>query len=186
MDLSFDGRNTMDEDSQYERFLQLFAAHRDRLFAYVYTLLPHYADAEDVFQRCSILLWRKFDQFEPDGSFFAWGCGVAFYEVRNFLRSANRNRLQFDVDLVSQLAEQRLAKQPDASPKIEALIGCVQSLKASDRDLIHHAYHEDEGLKNYAATSGKAIQTLYNRLSILRRQLMECVERKLEVEGAVQ
>jgi RNA polymerase sigma-70 factor (ECF subfamily) len=174
---------TVNDDQEYERFLQLFAAHRDRLFAYVYSLLPHHADAEDVFQRCSLLLWRKFDQFERDGSFLAWGCGVAFYEVKNFLRSANRNRLQFDADLVSQIAEQRLAKSLELSPKLEALAGCVENLKASDRELIHHAYHDDEGLKVHAATSGKAIQTLYNRLSILRRQLMECVHRKLSLEG---
>jgi len=173
----------MEDEQQYEQFLQLFASHRDRLFAYVYSLLPHHADAEDVFQRCSVLLWRKFDQFEPDGSFLAWGCGVAFYEVKNFLRSANRNRLQFDVDLVSQLAEQRLANEPETSSRMEALTGCVQSLKASDRELIHHAYHDDEGLKVFAVASGKAIQTLYNRLSILRRQLMDCVHRKLHLEG---
>lgn len=171
------------DEQQYEKFLQLFAAHRDRLFAYVYSLLPHHADAEDVFQRCSVLLWRKFEQFESDGNFLAWGCGVAFYEVKNFLRSANRNRLQFDVDLVTQLAEQRLAKEPETSPKMEALSGCIQSLKASDRELIHHAYHDDEGLKVYAVASGKAIQTLYNRLSILRCQLMDCVLRKLNLEG---
>ncbi len=174
----------MSNEHEYEEFLKLFAAHRDRLFAYVYSLLPHHADAEDVFQRCSVLLWRKFDQFQPDGSFLAWGCGVAFYEVKNFLRSSNRNRMQFDVELVSQLAAQRLAREPDVSPKMEALTGCVQSLKASDRDLIHHAYHDDEGLKVYADASGKAIQTLYNRLSILRRQLLDCVQRKLNLEGA--
>ena len=176
----------MEDDQQYERFLQLFAAHRDRLFAYVYSLLPHHADAEDVFQRCSVLLWRKFDQFEPNGSFLAWGCGVAFYEVKNFLRSANRNRLQFDIDLVSQLAEQRMAKERDTSPKMEALTGCIQGLKVSDRELIHHAYYDDAGLKEYAGSTGKAIQTLYNRLSILRRQLLACVQRKLDMKGALQ
>lgn len=175
----------MEDEQQYEQFLQLFASHRDRLFAYIYSMLPHHADAEDVFQRCSVLLWRKFDQFEPDGSFLAWGCGVAFYEVRNFLRSANRNRLQFDIDLVSQLAEQRLAKVRDTSPKMEALSGCMQSLKVSDRELIHHAYHDDTGLKEYANSSGRAIQTLYNRLSILRRQLLACVQQKLSNEGVL-
>jgi RNA polymerase sigma-70 factor len=171
------------DEQQYERFLQLFAANRDRLFAYVYSLLPHHADAEDVFQRCSVLMWRKFDQFEPDGSFMAWGCGVAFYEVKNFLRSANRNRLQFDADLVSQLAVQRMEKTPELSRKAEALSECVHGLKSSDRELIHHAYHDDQGLKVYAEASGKAVQTLYNRLSILRRQLMDCVQRKLNLEG---
>jgi DNA-directed RNA polymerase specialized sigma24 family protein len=37
-------------DERYETFLRCFAQERDRVFAYVQSLLPHRADAEDVFQ----------------------------------------------------------------------------------------------------------------------------------------
>lgn len=171
-------------EAAYEQFLELFAANRDRLYAYVYSLLPHHADAEDVFQRCSILLWRKFDQFDREGSFLAWGCGVAFYEVRNFLRSANRDRLQFDVDLVSRLAELRQGRLHETERRLEALRQCVQNLKAPERELVYQFYHCEGTLKDFAEASGKALQTLYNRLSRIRRKLLECVQRKLALEGA--
>ena len=87
----------------YEEFLKLFARDRERIFSYIYSLLQHHADSEDVFQRCSLLLWRKFSRFDREGSFLSWACGVALYEVRNFLRVAGRDRMQLDVDLISQL-----------------------------------------------------------------------------------
>ena len=48
-------------------------------------LLPNEQDAQDVFQRTSLVLWQKFDQFDSDRDFLPWACGVAHYEVRNFL-----------------------------------------------------------------------------------------------------
>ena len=52
------------DPQQYERFVSLFAQVHDNLFAYVYSLLPHRSDAEDVFQQTSLVLWRKFGEFQ--------------------------------------------------------------------------------------------------------------------------
>jgi DNA-directed RNA polymerase specialized sigma24 family protein len=49
---------------QYERFVQLFAQVHDNLLAYIFSLLPHWSDAEDVFQQTSLVLWRKFGEFQ--------------------------------------------------------------------------------------------------------------------------
>jgi RNA polymerase sigma factor (sigma-70 family) len=90
---------------QYAEFLRYFAKHHGRLFGYIYSLLPNRADAEDVFQRTSLVLWQKFDRYDPSEPFFPWACGVAFYEVRNFLRVSNRERLRFNSELLGKLAE---------------------------------------------------------------------------------
>ncbi|MCD4728899.1 MAG: hypothetical protein K8R46_14670 [Pirellulales bacterium] len=45
--------------------MSLFAQVHDSLFAYVFSLLPHWSDAEDVFQQTSLVLWRKFGSFQP-------------------------------------------------------------------------------------------------------------------------
>lgn len=168
---------------RYEAFLHCFAHDRDRIFAYVRSLLPHRADAEDVFQRCSILLWRKFDDYDAQRPFFPWACGVAFYEVRNFLRVAARDRLQFDDELLGQLAEQRLASLQHADRRLEALRDCLAGLESADRELIRAAYDDSQPLSALAEASGRALQTLYNRLSTLRRRLLECVERRLAADG---
>lgn len=174
---------TAESPDRYEEFLELFARDRERLYAYIYSLLPHHADAEDVFQRCSLLLWRKFDQFERDGSFIAWACGVAFYEVRNFIRTANRDRLQFDQDLVAQLAEARLKSLEQNEDRLAALKGCLENLSRQERDLVGWAYHSGRTIKDLAESSGQALQTLYNQLSRARRKLFDCMRHKVPAQG---
>jgi RNA polymerase sigma-70 factor (ECF subfamily) len=168
---------------RYEEFLNLFARDRDRIYAYIYSLLPHHADAEDVFQRCSILLWRKLGQFDRSGSFLAWACGVAFYEVCNFLRVADRDRLQFDLALIGQLAERRREKLERDEDQRAALRQCLEQLPGAERELIQQVYYGDRSVKELAESTGRAPQTLYNQLSQIRRRLFHCMQRTLAAEG---
>jgi RNA polymerase sigma-70 factor (ECF subfamily) len=169
-------------ESEYEAFLGLFAAHRDRVFAFIFSLLPNHADAEDVFQRCSLLLWRKFSEYDRERSFLSWACGIAFYEVRNFVRSAQRDRMQFDSALMTQLSDHRLKQLDQKREHLNALKSCLDSLQPRERELVQQAYLGEATLKDFAQTTGQALQTLYNRMARLRRILLECVRRKLAAE----
>jgi RNA polymerase sigma-70 factor len=171
------------QSEQYREFLACFTEGRDRLFAYIFSLLPRHSDAEDVFQRCSILLWRKFDQFDRSLPFHAWACGVAFYEVRNFLRVSGRERLYFDVELINQIAELRSTSDEQSQERLVALQSCMQNLSPSERQLVQHVYAGQGSLKDLAEAWGKAPQTLYNQLNLIRRKLFECVQHRLTMVG---
>jgi RNA polymerase sigma-70 factor (ECF subfamily) len=175
--------NPAADTARYGEFLTLFARDRDRLYSYIYSMLPHAADAEDVFQRASILLWSKFDQFERERSFLAWARGVAFYEVRNFLRTSSRDRLQFTEELVAQIAQRTVETAPHQEDRLTALRGCLERLPEGPRKLVSHVYSKGGTIQELAEASGRAVQTLYNQLSQTRRKLLECVEQKL-AEGA--
>ena len=96
------------DTERYEEFLRLFTRERERMFAFIYSMIPRQADAEDVFQRASLVLWRKFNEFRQGEDFLAWACGVAHYEIRNYFRTAGRDRLYLDEELVQQLAIERV------------------------------------------------------------------------------
>jgi RNA polymerase sigma-70 factor, ECF subfamily len=168
----------------YERFVQLFARIHDDLFAYIFTLLPHWSDAEDVFQQTSLVLWRKFGQFEPESNFLAWACRVALFEVRNFQRVASRNRLRFGDALLEQLAEERVAHAEMASRKREFLIDCIAKLSDDQRALLLRTYEDERTVRELADELHRAPQTLYNRLSSIRRALLECVEAAMQRQEA--
>ncbi|WP_437222877.1 sigma-70 family RNA polymerase sigma factor [Planctomicrobium sp. SH661] len=172
----------LSSEARYEEFLTLFSRDRERLSAYIYSLLPNQADAEDVFQRCSLLLWRKFPEYERDRSFLAWACGVGFYEVRNFLRSVQRDRLQFNSELMSQLADRRRQSLDQAAEMMPVLRGCLEALSESHRELVRVAYEQDGTLKDFAEAQNQPLQTLYNQLGRIRRLLLNCVQRQLAVE----
>src|SRR5688572_19695783 len=90
-----------------EQFITLLNASHGRLLGFLRVMLGNSADAEDVLQRTSMTLWRKFGDFDPGKDFFAWASSFAFYEAKNFQRVAARSRLHFDDDLLQRLAEER-------------------------------------------------------------------------------
>ncbi|TWU24357.1 RNA polymerase sigma factor [Novipirellula galeiformis] len=170
------------ENDRYEQFLQYFLRDQTRIFAYIRSLLPQYADAQDVFQRSSMTLWRNFDDFDEQRLFLPWACGIAFNEVRNFRRVSGRDRLHFSDDLIQQLAERRMATLGQRDRRSSAMRICVEHLKQTDRDLIRLAYEELRSVAEIAELTGKAVQTLYNRLSGVRRSLLQCIEKRIAAE----
>jgi RNA polymerase sigma-70 factor, ECF subfamily len=166
-----------------EAFLKEFALHHDRLFAYLFSLLPHRPDAEDVFQRTSLILWQKFGQWDPASDFLSWACGVAFYEVRNFIRVASRDRLRFGEALLDTLAKERAATLKQRDERVAALQECLKKLDQGERELLQKAYIDEESIRELARRDGQAAQTLYNRLNLVRKRLLNCTDLRVGLQG---
>jgi len=166
-------------EAQYEHFLKEFARDRSKLFRYILSLLPNHADAEDVFQRCSLVLWQKFSEFDRERSFFAWACGVAFNEVRYFNRRNQQHRLMFDTDLMSEISEARQIQIESTGEILSHLSDCLKRLPQRDRTLIRMAYGKSQSIKSFAESTSAAPQTIYNNLGRIRRLVQACVQKKL-------
>src|SRR5215468_5020000 len=111
-------------------FLRLFLQNQRRIYAYVLTLLPNRADADDVFQEASLVLWDKFDHAAPPDDFAAWGCRIAYFKVLDFRKRKQRGRVLFSQQMLERVAETAL-EQADAlqlDERREALSGCLAKL----------------------------------------------------------
>lgn len=175
-----------DNTERHAEFVHLLNAAHRRLLGYLVSLLGNRHDAEDVFQRASITMWRQFEKFDPGSNpggalvgFLAWASTVAFYEVKNFQRAAARSRLYFNDELMQTLADERAGDLAQIEPRHEALEKCLSDLDASARQLVEAAYLEEGSLAALAERLGRAPQTLYNKLNLIRRALAECVTRRL-------
>lgn len=157
---------------------ELNAAHA-LLLRYVVSLVGNRHDAEDVLQRASVVMWRKFGTFEPGTDFIAWATTVAFYEARNFLRVAGRARVEFDDDLLQTLAAERALHVREWPARVEALQVCVEKLNPSQRELLDAIYTRGVEPAEIARQQGRAVQTIYNKLNFIRRALAECVQRQM-------
>ena len=143
------------------------------------SLVGNRHDAEDVLQRASVVMWRRFATFERGTDFVAWATTVAFYEVRNFQRVTGRSRLQFDDELMQTLAAERSQNVRQWNARAEALEICVEKLDAANRDLVEAIYTRGMEIQALAEQQGRAAQTLYNKLNFIRRALAECVQRRM-------
>jgi hypothetical protein len=59
------------ESNRAETFLALHLQNHNRLAAFVHTLVPVWQDAEEIIQDTLMVLWRKFNEFDPSTSFFS-------------------------------------------------------------------------------------------------------------------
>lgn len=155
---------------------------RLRIFAYIRTLVPHNSDAEDVYQHVCLTLWNKFNEFDQERDFFYWACGVAYFTVCNFRRSVQRDRHFFSQELIETMSMDRLHHLGNHSMRLEFMQDCFKSLNSGDQELLLQAMVEKQSIKRFAEDAGKTVQTLYNRLSTLRRELAECITRRLKSE----
>src|SRR5438067_818009 len=125
-----------------------FAEHlrrsQTRLYGYIHSLVRDLNDADDLFQQTSLILWKKFDEYDPRRSFFSWACGVARFEVINFVRTRSRQRLYFSDDLSLLLieAQEQLAND-ELDDRRDALAQCVEKLRERDRALLAECYGEE-------------------------------------------
>ncbi|MEK6235723.1 MAG: sigma-70 family RNA polymerase sigma factor [Planctomycetales bacterium] len=173
-----------DADEADAMFVREFVANRHRIYGYIMRILPHPADAEDVFQRTSLILWRKMSEFDPDGDFFFWACGVAFYETRNFIRVQSRDRLYFDPELIQLIADESREQDAAVDARRLALNGCIDQLPDQEREIVKQCYVGDSTIGEVAEVLGRTSNALYKQLARIRRKLSDCIEGRLQAEGA--
>lgn len=168
---------SMGELDRETRFTDAFQRHYRQLFAYIYTLVRSYTDAEDVLQQASLVLWKKFDEYQPDGSFFTWACGVARFEALMFLRSQRRYRVHFSEAFQLKVAAAMAAMRPETvDMRAQALDGCVQRLPESQRDLLCQCFGGAKTIAAVAKETGRSTHSIYSSLRHIRSKLLECVD----------
>jgi RNA polymerase sigma-70 factor (ECF subfamily) len=174
----------MDWSTQHQQFVERFVRSQDRIYAYVGMLLPNRTDAEEVFQQTSLVLWKKWQQFDPSRDFVTWACGIAHNEVRNFLRKhKDSGRVCLSEDLLAQLSHARLEMHDVLEARRTALLRCLEQMEQGNRELLEQCYAGKDSIKTIAEGRGQRPNVLYMVLKRLRRTLFDCINRTLASEG---
>ena len=164
-------------------FVQLFIENERRLFGYILSLVPNRAEAEDILQHSSMVLWKKFDCFDPGTSFLNWAISIARFEVKNHIAKKNRSRLVFEGELFDLMADEAASFAPQTGPREEALRTCLSKLSARDRDLLQRRYEEGSTIKSVAAAVGRPLEGIYKAMRRIHDTLRTCIERQLAKES---
>jgi RNA polymerase sigma-70 factor (ECF subfamily) len=69
-------------ESSRRELVGLLSRHQRKIFAYLYTLVPNRADADDLLQETCLTIYEKFDEFEDGTDFVAWANRIAWWKVR--------------------------------------------------------------------------------------------------------
>jgi len=170
------------ENDHHNRFLRAFTAHEPAIRAFLRRLVPTRADADDVMQDVSLVLWRKFDTFRESGDFRAWAFGVARLEVLAWFRDRGRERLVLDEEVVLKLAEETAEDEPNLARQREALELCIGKVPVDQREILMQAYQPETRIQDLAQDSGRTISGFYQWLHRVRRMLLDCIRRSMSRE----
>jgi RNA polymerase sigma-70 factor, ECF subfamily len=169
----------MDKHERHNLFSELLSRHQSQLYAHIFAIVRNREDASDLFQSVCLVLWRKFDRFQPGTSFFCWARLTARRVVSDFLK---RKKLPSHAseELLEALTETpRLAHSDATDFYLDALRRCRQKLNAADDELLGLRYAEDLGSRQIADRLRRPQQSVCNSLTRIRRWLLDCVTTEL-------
>lgn len=165
--------------TEHERFLQSVIDHQSRLYGFVLALLANRDLADEILQEVNLTLLRKEADYQPETTFFAWACQIAFYQVLTFRKRRQRDALVFDEELLEMLAvEAERASHVEPDEQKRALRHCLKTLPAQHRELIARRYRGTSVIA-LSAESGRSTAAVSQTLYRLRAILKRCIERTL-------
>ncbi len=167
-----------------EEFVRLWTAAQRKVFLSIFTLVHNLADAEEILQQTSVVLWRKFSEFRRDQDFTRWACGIARYEVLKHRHERGKAVLLMSDALVERLAAATIREIDHSDRRREALQQCLEELLPRHRELIRMRYEEDCRPEGLAVRLGRTADAVRRSLHRIRMRLLECVDRKLAHEEA--
>lgn len=162
-----------------ENLVTLITRHQAALHAYILSLLPNRAKADDVLQETNLVLWRKAAEYDQNLPFMPWACRIAFYQIKASRRDEARDRHVFDPGLLELLASEDDSDPETTTALDHALRDCLDQLPGEKRELILHRYQPDCSVNEMAAERNLSPGALSVQLHRIRQMLESCVEGKL-------
>ena len=172
-----------DKRASEEEFVRLFVQYQRVLFVYLRTALGNPADAEEVMQETSIILWHDRQQFVVGTSFVNWAMTIAQNQVHKFRRSRKHIPHPLAADLLDQIAAQTVARHDLSEARHQALEQCLQTLSERERHLISAAYSVQATKKMVSQDIGVTPSVFYKALNRIRQRLLKCINYRLLAEG---
>jgi len=166
-----------------EELVTLITGCQSRLYAYILSLVSDRDRASDILQETNVVLWRKANEFRRGTLFDAWAFRVAYFQVLAHLQSRSRERVVFDHGLLDTIAHEAAAQSDKFEERQRFLRRCLERLTKSERTLLGRRYGDGIAVKSIARELGQNAGRVASRLFRIRKRLLECIERSIELEG---
>src|SRR4029078_13255691 len=167
----------MDESGR--QFIRLMTRHERLVYGYILSLVPNWADADEIFPETNGRLWEEFEKVEPGTNFAAWRGRGAHFQVLTWRKRKQRSRLVFDQRVLDALAQEPCWTDEVVEARHRHMADCVSVLPDRSHDLLRHCYVEGSRAKDVAVELNKSPASIYKALERIRVALHRCIEKKL-------
>ena len=165
-------------NSKTAMLVQLLSANHHRIYAFVLSMVPNDADAEDIMQETSRVLWEKFDQFVAGTDFVAWAMTIAKFQVLNS-RKKKKLTVPLSREIIDLISEESKKTADQTSERFFALRKCIAKLDTKELTFIKLRYTDGFSARIIAQRIGASIKVVYRNESRILGILNRCVRRTL-------
>tara|TARA_Y100000588_G_C13924133_1_gene782815 strand:+ start:227 stop:742 length:516 start_codon:yes stop_codon:yes gene_type:complete len=166
-----------------EEFILELTQAQQRLFGFLFKRLADREQAREVLQRTNLVLCRKAENYELGTNFNAWSMTVANYEVLAYRKTQVRERLVFTDEVDAMIGPEEDEKSLDQSDRLAQLSHCLKGMASKNRELLDWRYQGERSLEKIAEEIGSTIGAVKVKLHRLRRQLLDCIQNRMQEDG---
>ncbi len=169
----------------HDRFVSLLTTHNTMLYAYAYAIIPNHADADEVLQKASIIIWEKFETFEEGTSFPSWARAILYRTAMNHVRSLKHRPVLCDPETLEKLSIgfERAAEGYKDHRMLSALDQCIERLSSQQHRILSLRYIHQKSSLELAQAVGKSAAAIDVLLFRIRRRLEKCIRARLLKES---
>jgi RNA polymerase sigma-70 factor (ECF subfamily) len=169
-------------DARTREYLKLLAQQGPRLRGFILSLVPNWADAEDIAQEVKLRLWEQFDNYDPAKDFGAWACTIARYQVLTYREKQSPSRQRISLEALELVAKDSAAMSEALEAGRRALADCFEKLPEAKRKLLINYYSGNYSMRELAAKLGQTFDATRHTIVRTRIALKKCVKKTLHQE----
>jgi len=173
-------RAELSDSTRETEFLRGLTGAFREIYSCALSIVGNRLDAEDVAQEVCIVLWKKFDEFEPGTNFQRWARTVTFNVAKAYARRQRRRRgFGLDDDVLAKISGIQAAGSELFELRRERLPECLSRLPVKDQRFLGECYRSETSIADYARTERLSVATVYTKLKRLRKRLVDCINQSL-------
>ncbi len=163
-----------------DEFIREFTLNERQIRYYIASLVANKSDVDDIMQEASSLLWKKFDEYDPDRPFLPWAMRFAYNAVRTYRQKLGTRKKYFCNELIEELVAVHEKEMDRLDQERKLLPSAINKLSDKERLLIQHRYSNGGTIQDLARKLGENPDALYKRLQRIREKLMKNIQLEME------
>ena len=170
----------MSDHDKLTEFSLLWTQAQPAVMAFIRSVTPQLADAEDILQETARLVASRFEEYDPSRPFGPWAMGVAKYKVMEWRRDQKKVAMLFDEEAIEAIHFSYSERKVDWDERRRAIDLCLKKASPAAEKLLKLRYIEDLKPAEIAKRLNTTANSVSVRLSRARDALKECLEKRLE------
>lgn len=160
--------------------VRVLMVQRDRLFAYIWSIVGDVHLAEDVIQEVSLVAAEKGGEVANERALVVWLRTTARHKCLEAIRADRRAPLSLASQTLD-LLDAQWARQDevDTATMLAALDDCLRQLTPRTQRLVRMRYVENLGASHIAGVLHRKTAAVYQALTRAHRALGDCMRQQL-------